>query len=342
MNNFSPLILGLLTLSPLTAQVDAPPAPAKSNDVWFADFDKAVEAATAQKKDLLVDFTGSDWCGWCIKLHEEVFAHDAFLQSAQKSFVLVALDFPNAEEIKAKVPNPKRNQELAQKYGVQGYPTVLLMTPAGDVFGKSGYAPGGPEKYAEAVNGMLETGKRRMAEVASLTASFTKVKEGKERDAVVATAVTMLAGMTGEDVGVDKVADIAKHAVASTDAAIVEQAVNALVKAGHADAETQTKGFELDPKNEKGLYEMIVKAKMVSVQDDDSAKAFLGDLDKLIALGAKNKETLTEMLFNAMRWTKGPLRDEDAAKKWATALEKHVDGTPDAQKYADMIKQVRG
>jgi thioredoxin-related protein len=58
--------------------------------------------------------------------------------------VLVALDYPRDEAVKAKVPNPKRNQELLAKYDVQGYPTILLMTPDGDVFGQTGYSRADP------------------------------------------------------------------------------------------------------------------------------------------------------------------------------------------------------
>jgi len=342
MIKFSTFLLGLSTAWPALAQDKPPEAPAKSDDVWFADFDKAAAAATEQKKDLLVDFTGSDWCGWCIKLHEEVFAHASFLDGAQKHFVLVALDFPRGEEAKAKVPNPTRNQELSEKYGVQGFPTVLLMTPSGDVFGRTGYAPGGPEKYLESVDAMLTKGKPRIAEIAALEASFAKAQPGKDQDALVATAVRLLADMTAEDVGVDKVAAIAKHAVESKDAATVERVVTALVKTGQADAAARTKAAELDPKNEQGLLELVVQAKMREVHDDAGAKAFIADLDHLVELGAKDKEVLTEMLVRATAWSHGPLKDKDAAKKWAAALKKHVEGTPQAEQFQKLIEAAIG
>ena len=86
--------------------------------VWMTDFEAAQAKAAAEQKPMLLDFTGSDWCGWCIKLHDEVFQHDTWMESAQKDYILVALDFPRAEEIKAKVPNPERNEELQAKYGI--------------------------------------------------------------------------------------------------------------------------------------------------------------------------------------------------------------------------------
>ncbi len=132
-----------LTLG-LAALVSAPAvALAGGGDHWMADYDAAVEVAKKEGKNLLVDFTGSDWCGWCIRLNKEVFQHESWETAATKEYVLVALDFPQAEELQAKVPNPKRNRELAEMLGVQGYPTILLMTPSGDVFGRTGYQRGG-------------------------------------------------------------------------------------------------------------------------------------------------------------------------------------------------------
>ncbi|MEZ5964236.1 MAG: thioredoxin family protein [Planctomycetota bacterium] len=342
MNKFSTVIVGLSTVLPLVAQDQPVEAAAPAKDVWFADFDKAVEAAKEQKKDLLVDFTGSDWCVWCKRLDAEVFSHAEFLDGVKDKLVLVALDFPNSEEAKAKVPSPERNQQLQEKYGIQGFPTVLLMTPDGDVFGRTGYAEGGPEKYVASLDTMLTKGKARLAEVAGLQASLAKAGAGKEHDALVATAVTMLTDMTAEDPGVEKLAAVVKEAADSTDAGVSERAITALVKAGQADEDIKSKAVALDPENEKGIYELVVLARMQGVRDDTAAKAFLADLDKLVAAGIKNKETATGMLFNAMRWSQGPLKDKEGAKKWATALKKHVEGTPEADKFAKMIEMVLG
>ena len=64
----------------------------------FDTIEKAVEAARTDKKDILVDFTGSDWCGWCIKLHDEVFSQEAWKKAAAGKYVFVELDFPRKKE----------------------------------------------------------------------------------------------------------------------------------------------------------------------------------------------------------------------------------------------------
>ena len=113
---------------------------------WSSDFEAAKKQAAESKKDLLIDFTGSDWCGWCIKLNDEVFKHDAFKAGVKDSFVLVELDFPK-DKSKLSEETQKQNKELGEKYAVQGYPTILLCDADGRPYAATGYQKGGPEKY---------------------------------------------------------------------------------------------------------------------------------------------------------------------------------------------------
>lgn len=115
-------------------------------DNWMTDFEAAKKKATAENKDLLVDFTGSDWCGWCIKLSDEVFKHEAFDKGVADKFVLVELDYPRDKSGQSEAVQ-KQNDELKNKYSIQGYPTILLMDGKGRPFAKTGYQAGGPEKY---------------------------------------------------------------------------------------------------------------------------------------------------------------------------------------------------
>lgn len=113
---------------------------------WTSDFEAAKKQAAEEKKDLLIDFTGSDWCGWCIKLKEEVFSQAAFATAAPKDFVLVEIDFPQ-DESKQDDATRERNKALGEKYGVQGYPTIILTDATGRPYAQTGYKPGGPEAY---------------------------------------------------------------------------------------------------------------------------------------------------------------------------------------------------
>ncbi len=113
---------------------------------WTHDFAAAKKQAADEKKDLLVDFTGSDWCGWCIKLNEEVFSHDPFKTGVKDKFVLVELDYPK-DKSKLSEETQAQNKELQGKYAVQGFPTILLLDADGKPFARTGYQAGGPEKY---------------------------------------------------------------------------------------------------------------------------------------------------------------------------------------------------
>jgi len=112
---------------------------------WTSDFAAAKARARSEKKLLLVDFTGSDWCVWCKKLHAEVLDKDVFQTEAPKQFVLVELDFPNAKKLPEEVE--AQNKKLAREYKITGFPTVLLLDAEGKVVAHTGYRPGGPDKY---------------------------------------------------------------------------------------------------------------------------------------------------------------------------------------------------
>ena len=118
-----------------------------ADDAWLTDFEKAKRISLEEGKPILADFTGSDWCGWCIKLDKEVFSTQEFRDFAQDSVVLFVADFPRGKP-QSKVVI-QQNEELRRKYGIKGLPTVLLLDDRGEVIGHVGYRPGGPVKYVE-------------------------------------------------------------------------------------------------------------------------------------------------------------------------------------------------
>jgi len=116
-----------------------------AEDLWQTDFKAAQAKAKEEKKYLLVDFTGSDWCGWCIKLRNEVFDKGPFKAEAPKQFVLVELDFPQQKVLSPELK--KQNEELRDKYDIKGYPSILLMDAEGQVIARTGYREGGADEY---------------------------------------------------------------------------------------------------------------------------------------------------------------------------------------------------
>ncbi len=104
-----------------------PLTPAEST--WVNDYKKAQQEATANHKFLLLDFTGSDWCGWCRKFDKEIWSQPQFKDYARENLVLVEVDFPRAKP--QSVELRKQNQELAQQYEVQGFPTIVVLNGNG-------------------------------------------------------------------------------------------------------------------------------------------------------------------------------------------------------------------
>lgn len=114
---------------------------------WTTDVPKAVEKAKSEKKLVMLDFTGSDWCGWCIKLNKEIFSQPEFVEYAEKSIVAVELDFPQKKAQTAELK--KANKELQKKYNIRGYPTIVVLNGEGKEIGRLGYMKGGPKAFIE-------------------------------------------------------------------------------------------------------------------------------------------------------------------------------------------------
>jgi protein disulfide-isomerase len=121
---------------------------------WETDFEKASTTAKASDKYMLLDFSGSDWCGWCIRLEKEVFSQDAFKDFAEENLVCVLVDFPRAKEQTKELK--QQNLDLARKYKIKGYPTIIVLSPDGKPVGKTGYLQGGPREYSRHLKKIIE------------------------------------------------------------------------------------------------------------------------------------------------------------------------------------------
>lgn len=112
---------------------------------WLTDLPKAQAQAKKENKLVMMDFTGSDWCGWGIKLHNEVFSKPEFSEYAKKNLVLVQVDFPRKKEQTTELK--AANEALQEKYKIQGYPTIIVLNGEGKKAGELGYQPGGPKAF---------------------------------------------------------------------------------------------------------------------------------------------------------------------------------------------------
>ena len=122
---------------------------------WLTDYQEAVKLSKQTGKPILANFTGSDWCGYCKKLQRSVFSTSDFKEWAESSVVLLELDFPKYKSQERKLM--LQNRRLAQKYGIRGYPTILVIDSNGKPMGNLGYMPGGPDRWLNQAQKILDS-----------------------------------------------------------------------------------------------------------------------------------------------------------------------------------------
>lgn len=169
---------GMLALATLVTLATA----AAGRDGWSTDFEAAKKQAAAEKKDLLLDFTGSDWCGFCIKLDKEVFQQDAFKTGFKDKLVLVEFDFPKIPKNIAALSDATKAQNamLDREFKVEGrLPAVFLCDASGKPYAKTGYRRGGIESYVTHLNALMDVRAKRDAAFAAAARASDKLDKAR-------------------------------------------------------------------------------------------------------------------------------------------------------------------
>lgn len=136
--------------TPARPKTVAPAAPsAPSSLAWGTDFSAAVAQAKDQNRKVFMFFTGSDWCGWCHRLQDEILQQPGFADYARDNLVLLEVDFPRNTPQSA--AQKAANQKLAKRYRIEGYPTVIVLASDGRSVGRLGYQEGGPGPFVDAL-----------------------------------------------------------------------------------------------------------------------------------------------------------------------------------------------
>ena len=135
------------TTAPATESAPAPAPEVKESVIWHTSLEEALDIAKKENKDILINFTGSDWCIWCKRLHKEIFDTEVWKKEATKMYVLVEIDFPRRKEITDEAK--KYNIKLAKRFNIEGFPTVFLMHSDETIYCETGYQRGGAENYVQ-------------------------------------------------------------------------------------------------------------------------------------------------------------------------------------------------
>jgi protein disulfide-isomerase len=131
-------------------QVDA-------NQPWVESYDEALQRSKATGRPVMLVFSGSDWCGWCVKLKKNVFAKSEFKQWASQNVLMVEVDFPRTKQLAARIQ--QQNSRLKTKYGqhVNSYPTILIVDSTGATVAKTGYDGLGAESFINTASSLIGT-----------------------------------------------------------------------------------------------------------------------------------------------------------------------------------------
>jgi len=229
-----------------------------------------------------------------------VWDHEEFTKGAAQDFVLLSLDFTSRGQPAEGVANPARHTELKDKYEIRGFPTVLLMTPDGEVFAQTGYKPLSPEEYLADVRSLRTKGKKAIEDAKSLTAEYEKAKDAKAKVAVIRRAIAALES-AGAGVPAGKVlAETVRQGIAldpENKEGLKLECVKVLVLQGHAAPGEMALALEFDPKNEMGLMEAVVSQESESIDGEEARDRFIAHALALFEAGKVHKTEKVAMCF---------------------------------------------
>ena len=262
---------------------------------WLTDLEAAKKQAAAENKAILVDFTGSDWCGYCIRLKKNVFDKPEFADYAKDKFVLLEIDVPNNPKFDRELL--KKNRQLCSDFNVSGFPTILVLTPQGEVAG--GFVGGKPN--LNAVQAALDPALENVAALAAaekltgdektkaLAACYEalpdSVKESAKslRGKIVANDPNDLSGLKAEVEAEKQLAEIeAKLIAAGNDMKKVLATLEALMP-------------EVLPANKPIMLNSLFELRMITSENEQDLEKAKQTLDELAALLPDQKADIEAM-----------------------------------------------
>ena len=119
---------------------------------WKLDFDEAKQLANEENKNIIIVFSGSDWCAPCIKLDRNVWQSEVFKKVADENWIIVKADFPRKKANQLEDAQMTKNRKMAEKYNIEGsFPLVVILDKSGKVLGKMGFKNVSSEEYVKMI-----------------------------------------------------------------------------------------------------------------------------------------------------------------------------------------------
>ena len=239
---------------------------------WMTDLEAAKTKAAAENKAVLVDFTGSDWCGWCVRLRKEVLDKPEFEAYAKDKFVFMEVDLPQNPKFDAALR--ARNEKIAEQYGVKGFPTIMVLTPAGDIAGGfNGYLPTVADVTKELDAALVSADQLKKAESlsdAQKLEALVKVYRGlpeKMQMGAVSLRQRIIALDPQDTTGIGRLQKIEEQRVA------FQQELGRVHTKEEAIALVDKTLYNAYPENKSGLLQAKFQILMMSAENVEDVKA---------------------------------------------------------------------
>ncbi len=246
---------------------------AQEKITWHRDLEEAKRIAKKEGKHLLLDFTGSGWCGFCTKLHAEVFDHPDYAPGVAGDFVHVVLDFDAELNARKDLPFADQNNRLRESLKIEAFPTVLLMTADGVAYESFAYAPGGAGPYVDRLLFAREKASFLEKTVPKIAGAVARAKSA-ELAAAAADEAMLLLTQAGAHPLARRLVPIVTTVMKSENVSPKREAaaVAALSAAEVVDREVIDRAFRLDPRNGAGLPEAALAGAFRSIEDVDQVE----------------------------------------------------------------------
>ena len=297
---------------------ETPVVTPEAEGIWVVDLEYAKKVAAEKDIKLFLFFTGSDWCVWCQRLVEEVFSDENFQKELVKRFVPVKIDFPRGVRFPEEIT--LANRALSERYGVRGFPTVVLADADGSPFGVAGYAPGGPEKYLNSLDNVLAAESNLLKVIAD---NEEKAKAGDEEaiQKIYSTLEDFVKGAKDNPIIKERFAKYYEICAAG------EGDVSREIKREKAVADRLA---ELDAKY--GLENLDEQEELNPEKAGEAAAEYRSLIDQFSLEGEKKQEVLVKMALLYVS-----VQEEEKAQ---TLIEEALEAAPDSE-LAEQIRDVK-
>lgn len=252
--------------------------------------------------------------------------------------MLVSLDFPQGADAKAKVPNPARNQELSEKYAIEYFPSVILMTADGEEYLRTSNIGAEAPAYLEHIRTSAAGAKKSMAAARALKEKYAK---SEDKAAVVREAIAAIDSVPEGAASLETLAEIVRQGLSldpENKGGLKLASLTALVRSGTSSDGESELAIEMDPANQLGLYELVVASSYDKIRDEQGMDLFLARMEKLHACAKIHHPEKVSMAFAVAAYILANQKGEPEKAKPYAAKALELGGLPEY--VVEIVKQL--